>query len=214
MFSEEGRFQTLTYVQPAVEPAPGQAAAPAAGQLARVDQIDAREIWLWYRTVPAAGNAAGVESVVVKFKDDVNATFYAADPGLPSSKSTGAEQRKWVLRSEHLGLRLSPGVEDREKIVQRALAEGNVIFSSRDASGDYMAMAREALYEESQRKLTLRGDRQNPARLISGTKPPVSYSEIAISELGENRLKWKGWEDPRPVPEGFDELRRDPPPPR
>jgi hypothetical protein len=217
MFSEEGRFQTLTYVQPSPESPPGKPATPAAArQPARVDQIDAREIWLWYRTprtVPAAGAGAEVESVVVKFRDDVNATFYASDPGLLPSDPSSDQQRKWVLRSEHLGLKLSPTAEEREKIVQRALAEGNVIFSTKDSSGDYMAMAREAFYEEAQKKLTLRGDRQNPARLISGTKQ-VSYPEIAIYELGESRIKWKGWDEPRPVPEGFEELRRDPPPRR
>ncbi len=214
IFSREGRFQTLTRTHK--EERAGAKSKDEDPKEVKVDQIDAREIQLTYKLSPSnpgKDSSLFVEQVLIKFKDDVTAKFF------PSLKSEMLENlrseeslEEWKMQSDHLGVKLIPD-GDRSRILQLALAEGNVIFTS----GDNMATAQEAFYQEadssgeSQKSLTLWGDSRKPARLFISAKnptPPITGTEIMIYRLGESKLGWRKKEKPGPGPLGLQELRR------
>ncbi len=219
IFSENGRYQKLIHTHPAAE---GPEAKAGGDPLpAKVDQIESREIRLTYHLVPATpgrNSSPSLDHLVVKFKDDVTATFFLPmKDGTPPGAEVGGPREEWKMQSDHLGIKLVP-TEDRVRTVQLALAEGSVIFRS----GDYMAIAQEALYEESLRdgqslkKLRLRGDGQKPARLFNNSRtPPIAQAaaELSIMKRGESNPVWveqKQLEKPLREPAGLEELRREP----
>jgi hypothetical protein len=218
IYSDNGRHQKLTHTRPAAE-SPDAKAGESLGP--KVDQIESREIRLHYilnPSPPGKNSSLNLDHLVVKFKEDVTATFFLPMKGTtaPGAEITGPRE-EWKMQSDHLGIRLVPN-EDRLRSVQLALAEGNVIFRS----GDYMAIAQEAIYDEalkggeSLKKLRLRGDGQKPARLFNNAKsPPIARAaaELVIYKRGESNPVWVEQEqvERQPsLPAGLEELRAEP----
>ena len=94
---------------------------PKGAKKAKTDRIDAREIrvWLLEDHAPVGTGQAAREHVVVKFYDDVTATFYAplGSELLPGGERTGLAE-EWKLGTDYLGLRIIPSQEKDGRMVQ------------------------------------------------------------------------------------------------
>ncbi|MBI4587052.1 MAG: hypothetical protein HY717_23820 [Planctomycetes bacterium] len=202
VFSREGRYQTLTNTQ--------EVTAAKGEKVLKTDKIDAREINLWYLEAPDFNNlsSAAKSHVVVEFKQDVTAAFWipksSASLGAgekPKEAKEGAPREHLLckLRSDALSMRLVPG-RDRRRMVELARAEGNVDFTL----GEMRAMASEAVLEEEEERLTMRGDGKQNVRLFDGERT-IEKPEFVITQIGSKiRLEWKSsLSDKSPLPPGF-----------
>ena len=102
--------------------------------------------------------------------------------------------------------------EGSQDIVHRALAEGNVIITTRDDERKYVAMGDEAYYLEAEKSLFLRGQDGKKAQLIiteesRGSPQTKSHPQIFLRQLGESTIR-TGWTELRDMP-GMEELRRE-----
>ncbi len=208
VFSEAGRPQTLTRTRLAKVPVKDSRGKTMKEQeILQVDQIDAQEIQVRAddnAALPLSAEERTAGTVIVKFIEKVTATYHAPMENKLLRGDRNAEMPKeWKLHANYLAARLLPQKERKDRPVELALAEGNVIFSSLD----YIATAQEAIYEEESRKLTLKGDAQRPVRLNWGTKQ-VSNPEISLWPLGDPVLQMEMPREPRNSRPDVKALRR------
>jgi hypothetical protein len=174
--SRSGRYQTLSQ---AVK------SKPPAKEETLINKIDAREIRAWYTQDALAPDAPKRHQVVVRFSEDVTAAFYA--PGKYRLVPRGADAQQteeWKLRADYLLLRILKD-QRSETRVQHAVAGGEVIVTS----ADMKAMAREAVFDEERRQLTLKGTEKHKVQLSIAGKT-ISDVSIVLEQDGPRfRLK-------------------------